>query len=95
MHETLSFVDRPLPPIFQVRTVELGPGQDRLIDEAEWRGALVVLEQGEIELESLAGTRRRFERGAILCFAGAGLRAVHNDGSEPALLVAVSRGGTA
>jgi hypothetical protein len=93
MPETLSFVGRPLPPLFRVRTVTVAPGRERVIEEAEWQGALVVLERGEIELEALDGARRRFRHGAVLCLAGLGLRAIHNQGPEPALLVAVSKGG--
>jgi len=80
--------------LFRVRTVAVAPGQERVIDDAEWRDALVLLERGEIELECPGGARRRFRSGSVLCLAGLGLRAVHNEGPEPALLVAVSREGS-
>ncbi|MBA2533395.1 MAG: hypothetical protein H0V21_00120 [Rubrobacter sp.] len=55
------------------------------------RGALVVVERGEIELECERGTRRRFGRGSVLWVSGLPLRALRNSGRGPALLVAVSR----
>jgi hypothetical protein len=89
--ERLSFLDRPLSPAFQLREIAVAPGAERLYDEEEWRGALVVVERGEIELECLAGGSRRFATGAVLWLFGLPLRALHNRGAEPALVVAVSR----
>ncbi len=76
---------------FDVRMVELPPGVERASHEAEWRDALVVVGVGEIELECRNGTTHRFARGDLLCLTGLSLRALHNRGDEPALLVAVSR----
>jgi hypothetical protein len=76
---------------FKVRAVAVEPGGRRMYDEAEWSDSLVVVRRGEIELECLSGTRLRFRRGALLWLAGLPLRAVHNRGREPALLLAVSR----
>ena len=73
------------------RTVTLEPGEVRPYDPAEWVDALVVLEEGSVELEGMAGTRRRVAKGAVLWLAGLPLRAVHNIGRHPAVLVAVSR----
>ncbi len=74
-----------------MREIALAPGDGRAYDEEDWRDALVVVERGEIELESRGGRRRRFESGAILWFSGLSLRALHNRGREPAVLVAISR----
>ena len=71
--------------------IVVAPGRSRAYDEAEWRDALVVVEHGEIELECTAGGGRRFACGEVLCLAGLPLRTLHNRGSEPAVLVAVSR----
>ena len=76
---------------FEWRVVAVAPGGARAIDDAEWQDALVVVERGEIELEGLGGTRRRFARGHLLCLAGVPLRALHNRAEETAVLVAVSR----
>jgi hypothetical protein len=76
---------------FGVRLVAVAPGRTRAYDDAEWSDALVIVEHGEIELEGLSGSRQTFERGAVLWLAGLPLRALHNRGREPALIVAVSR----
>src|SRR5437870_12974066 len=88
--EDLSFAE-PLPPAFRRTVTVLEPGTTRPFDEAEWRDALVVVRRGEIELECLAGCRRAFREGDILFLSGLSLRALHNRGAEPAVLVAVSR----
>jgi hypothetical protein len=87
----LSFLGKRLPPAFVLREVALLPGGARAYDEEEWRGALVVVEHGEVELECVSGDRRCFDRGAVFWLFGLPLRALHNTGDEPALLVAVSR----
>jgi hypothetical protein len=76
---------------FVRRVVRVPPGRARDYDEAEWRDALVVVVRGEIELEARAGGRERFARGAVLSLAGLPLRALHNQGAEPAELLAVRR----
>jgi hypothetical protein len=93
--ERLSFLERPLPPAFELRVVVIAPGRERPYDEAEWRGALVVVEQGEIELECVAGGRMGCNSGAVLWLVGLPLRALHNPGPEPAVLAAVARRGPA
>ena len=60
-------------------------------DDAEWRGALVVVEHGQIELECLDGSRHCFGRGDVLWLDPLPLRALHNRGHTSAVLVAVSR----
>ena len=90
-------MDRPgdrlsrLVPSFDIRVVVLVPGAERPYEESEWRDALVVLETGDIDLESVGGSRHRFRSGDVLWLSGLPLRALHNYGPEPALLVAVSR----
>ena len=58
---------------------------------AEWRDALVVVESGELELESSDGTRWAFAAGTVLWLAGLRLRALHNPRADIALLAAISR----
>ncbi|HEX7299450.1 MAG TPA: hypothetical protein VF257_10605 [Solirubrobacteraceae bacterium] len=89
--DRLSFLARGVPAAFELRATWVAPGGKRAYDEAEWRDALVVVERGEIELECAAGGRMRLGSGAVLWLVGLPLRALHNRGAEPALVVAVSR----
>jgi hypothetical protein len=78
-------------PPFVLRAVTVAPGHARAYREADWRDALVVVERGEIELECLGGGRQGFQSGDVLWLVGLPLRALHNRGREPAVLVAASR----
>jgi len=89
--DRLSIAGRQLPPAFVRREVTVEPGGERPYDPAEWADALVVVKQGEIELECRAGHLARFRRGDILWLTGLPLRVLRNDGRDPAVLVAVSR----
>lgn len=89
--EPFSFLGRPLGPSFRTTVVTLAPGTTRLYVESEWRDALVVVESGTVDLECRAGGRRRFCPGDVLLMTGLGLRALHNAGVDPTVLVAVSR----
>jgi hypothetical protein len=89
--DSLSFLGRRLPPAFETSAISIEPHCRRAYDEAEWRDAIVVVERGEVELESREGSQWRFCRGDALWLVGLPLRAIHNRGREPALLVAVSR----
>jgi hypothetical protein len=76
---------------FAVRRVAVAPGDARAYDEAEWRDALVVVERGQIELEGVGGSRATFTRGDVLWLVGLSLRAVHNNGHEPAVMAVFTR----
>jgi hypothetical protein len=89
--DLLSFVENPLPPAFIKHTITVEPSQARPYDETEWLDSLVIVERGEIELECLGNSHPRFQSGAVLCLDGLPIRAIHNPGSEVAVLVAVSR----
>lgn len=71
--------------------ITIAPGDARPYVEAEWLDSLVVIEQGSIEIECLAGSHRRFGRGDLLWLVGLPLRTLRNDGSEDTVLVAISR----
>ena len=88
--EALSFASA-LPAAFLRREVVLAPGAVRPYVEEEWRGALVVVERGDLELECTRGGRRSFACGAVLWLAGLPLAALRTAGPGPTVLVAVSR----
>jgi hypothetical protein len=81
----------PAPPGFEARAVTIWPGREQRYHEEEWRDAIVCVRRGEIELECLTGERRSFESGHIFWLANLPLRALHNPGDRPALLLVVSR----
>jgi hypothetical protein len=89
--------DEGVPPVaaggpgFVHRTVVLEPGVSCRSSDAEWDDALVIVERGEVGLECTAGGRRRFGAGSVLWLTGISLAALHNEGTEPVVLVAVTR----
>ena len=88
------FLGRPLSPVFALRVVTVAAGEAKTFIEDEWRDSLVVVETGRIELETQSGSRRGFRTGDVLCLMGLALRALHNPGPDPAVLMAVSRQGS-
>jgi hypothetical protein len=90
--ERFTLLGRCLPGGLRRREVVLAPAESLPYVEADWRDALVVVEQGAIEIECARGGRRSFKAGDVLFLTGLGLRTLHNHGLEPALLSAVSRG---
>jgi hypothetical protein len=89
--EPLSFLGRRVPSAFEKHTVTIEPRHTLKYDETRWRDSLVIVERGLIELECRSGSPTRFASGAVLCLEGLPVLAIHNRGSEPAVLVAVSR----
>ena len=89
--EWLSFLADEPPPAFRRRLVVVVPGGERAYIATEWRDALVVVERGELELESLGGTRVRFGAGSVLWLAELPLRTLRCTSAEPAVLAAVWR----
>ena len=84
----------PGAPSFRTRTVRLPPGEVRPHDEDEWRGALIVVDAGRIELRCSAGGRRSFDAGAVLWFTGLDLVSVRNPGRGEAVFRGISRTAT-
>src|ERR671913_1010020 len=72
------------------KVLVLAAGRSRPHDEAAWRDAIVLVERGQVELETRSGGRRRFAGRPVLFLTGLPLLALHNPGTEPAVLVAVS-----
>jgi hypothetical protein len=77
---------------FRTWLVVVGPGSTRAYDASEWRGALVIVERGAIELECVRGGRGEYGRGALLWLSPLPLRVLRNRGAESAVLRAVVRG---
>ena len=86
-----SLLRAPSPARFEVRVTAVAPAQTLAYRASDWRDALVIVEDGAIELEWLDGTRRRFGCGAVLWLDGLPLRTLANPGLESAVLLAVSR----
>jgi hypothetical protein len=87
----LSFLQLPLPRTFDLRLVTIPAGCAKPFVPEDWDDSLVVVERGRVELECVRGGRRAFPTGAVMFLTGLPLRTIHNPGSEPALLAAVSR----
>lgn len=87
----LPFMCGPLAPGLERRVVAIPPRAERRYDSREWRGALVVVESGELDLKATSGSRHPMRAGAVLWLAGLPLRALANTGLDPAVLVVVSR----
>jgi len=78
-------------PSFVAQTVVIAPGCVVPFDEAQWRDALVVVESGEVELETTTAQRRRFRIGEMLWLTGLPLHCLRNPGAEPVVLKSVCR----
>lgn len=69
----------------------LEPGGSLAYREEAWRGALVTVESGEVELRMTCGRSCFFKEGDLLWLQGLPLASLHNRGDEPTLLIAASR----
>ena len=86
-----TFLGKPVPAPFDVRRIVLVPGEERPCAEAEWRGAIVAVQRGGVDVVTRRGASASFRRGDILCLNGFSVRVLRNRGAEPAVLLAVSR----
>ena len=87
----VSFLGRRLPPWVELHVVVIPPGATHPYDRDQWRGALIVVERGAIELELRSGRRLPCTQGYIGTLSGMSLVALHNAGDRPAVVTAVSR----
>ena len=87
----LSFLGRRLPPWVQLHVVVIPPGCTHAFDPGHWRGALIVVERGTIELELRDGQRVPCVQGYIGTLSGLRLRALHNRGDRTAVITGVAR----
>jgi hypothetical protein len=82
----------PLPEGFSKRAIRIAPGVEVAVEQSGLPdAAVVVVEDGELELECRAGTRRRFGRGSMIPIALLPVVRLRSVGSGPLVLVAVSR----
>jgi hypothetical protein len=86
----LSFVGRSLANHVNTTWV-IGPAAELPFEETAWLGALVVVEQGVLEVGCGGGEVARFEKGAILFLDRLPVRTLRNPGTEQTVLSAVSR----
>jgi len=71
--------------------LRIAPEEWHALAAAQWRGTLVLLEHGCVELHCVRGDVLLFRQGAVLCFDGTGARALHNPGTVTAVLAGYSR----
>lgn len=95
-HELQPRAPRPLrtpeaPLVFETRHVRIPAGVVRAYDPAEWRGALIVVERGVIELECLCGARGTFVAGDVLYLDRLPLRRLRNRTAASVILSATRR----
>jgi hypothetical protein len=81
----------PLPEGFSRRVFRVAPGLELGTNSHDLHEALMLVEQGELELECRAGTRRRFGHGSMIAIAGLPVARVRSVGTRSLVLVAVSR----
>ena len=81
----------PLPDGFAMSVYRAAPGRYLGLEPAPPRDSIVVVEQGELELECRAGACRRFGRGSMIPIARLPVAHLRSTGSLPLVLVAVAR----
>jgi quercetin dioxygenase-like cupin family protein len=89
--EPLSFLGKRLPRSFRTRVVRIDAGCSLPYRQEDWADAIVVVEQGSVEVECPRGGSRTFCPGAVVFMTGLDLKAMHNRGDETVVLAAVSR----
>jgi hypothetical protein len=89
--DRLTFLGRRLPSWVELRVMIVAPSHRLACHQADWPDAIVVVEEGALDLECLGGSRQRFVAGDVLSLRGLPLRALHNPGPAPAVLSIVSR----
>jgi 2-methylisocitrate lyase-like PEP mutase family enzyme len=82
---------RPLPEGFSRRILRVSPGLELGPELGCLPGAIVVVEQGELEIECRAGERVRFARGSMIPIARLPIAHLRSVGPSPLVLVAVWR----
>ncbi len=86
-----ALVRDELPAEYERWRLELAAGVDRPTDAGEWAGALVLIEQGVLEVDCAAGGSRTFVAGDLLALGWLPLVRLRSVGREPVRLLAVRR----
>jgi hypothetical protein len=81
----------PLPAGFSRHVLRFEPGREVDLEPDRVPDAIVVVEQGELEIECQKGARRRFGCGAMIPLARLPVAHLRSVGASPLVLVAVSR----
>jgi hypothetical protein len=81
----------PLPVGFSRRVLRVASGRELDLEAACAPDAIVLLEDGEAELECRSGARRRFGRGSMIPIARLPIARLRSVGPGPLVLVAISR----
>ena len=81
----------PLPEGFSRRVFRVAPGLELGTDPTDLQGTLMLVEQGELEVECRAGTRRRFGHGSMISIARLPVSRLRSVGTGALVLAAVSR----
>ena len=82
------------PPGFEVRGMTIPAGSQRPFP-GDWCAALIVVEDGELEVECALGSQAIFRPGAMLCFAKVRVTWLRNCTSQPVVLAAFLTAGSA
>jgi quercetin dioxygenase-like cupin family protein len=84
-----TLLGRPIPESLSVVLLDIPAGGERPTHPSEWGSALVVVEEGSVEVESTSGAAGTFHRGDLLCLEWLAVRTLRNPGPEVARLVAI------
>jgi hypothetical protein len=74
---------------FERRTLTIAPGASRAPGDADWPRAIVLVTQGELELEGVGGGRAHFGEGDLIWTHDVPLRALRNRGPDDVVLLGV------
>jgi hypothetical protein len=80
-----------IDPPFERHEVTIAPGERIAALDDDWTDALVVVEEGQVELVGRHGARLHIGVGGVLWLSGLALRALRNPGDHSAVLSAVRR----
>ena len=81
----------PLAEGFSKCVLRVAPGDELDLELGGLRDAIVVVEEGEVELECTTGARLLFGRGSMITIAQLSVAHARNIGPGRLVLVAVSR----
>jgi hypothetical protein len=79
------------PANVRISMLRLEPGDAIDYRKVGWTGALVIVEQGELDIECASGVRARFAAGSVLTFDGLRLQRIRNSGDGRLVVRAISR----